>query len=110
MLFPDSPSSTASKDGTSNELITTTMGADHSQVRYPSVSRSAALFARNSRSETASESQPCESGAVFFMITFSHERFFGSTDCVFSEGGTLVQPSFLSRQIEVEMGRNRLHP
>jgi hypothetical protein len=55
MLFPALPSSTASKDGTSNELITTTIGAGHSQVRYPYVSRSAALFARSSKSETASE-------------------------------------------------------
>ena len=55
MLFPDSPLSTASKAGTSNAPTMTTIGAGHSQVRFPSVSRSAALFARNSRSEMAFE-------------------------------------------------------
>ena len=52
VLFPASPSSIASKVGISDAPTTTTIGAGHSQVRYPSVSRSAALFARNSRGET----------------------------------------------------------
>src|ERR1700722_8723000 len=42
-LFPALPSSTASRVGISN-APTTTIGAGHSQLRYPSVSRSAALF------------------------------------------------------------------
>ena len=66
VFFPASPSSIASKVGISDAPTTTTIGAGHSQVRYPSVSRSAALFARNSRSETAFDSQPCESGAFFY--------------------------------------------